>query len=185
MSNWNESLEEWKQLNKLGRFDEADALYFEKLFAMVIERFVAANEMRRDNEALISLLGFSQEPIILSAKAIQPSHHVVLVTSRDIDTRRIKEYLQPEPQFRELRRDESQTLYSLLKEVIVEFPTHNITIDITGGKKSMVAVASIFARDYGCRLIYVDTSVYLKDLRKPEPGAEILQTVYQGMGEVN
>ena len=44
----------------------------------------------------------------------------------------------------------------------------------------MVAIAAIFARDYGCRLVYVDTSNYIKEWRKPEPGSELLEVVYEG-----
>jgi hypothetical protein len=42
----------------------------------------------------------------------------------------------------------------------------------------MVASASIFGKDYGCRIVYVDFSEYIKDLRKPMPGSEILNVVY-------
>jgi hypothetical protein len=53
-----------------------------------------------------------------------------------------------------------------------------LPIYITGGKKSTVAIAAIFARDFGCRLSYVDFSVYIKELRKPLPTSEILNILY-------
>ena len=65
-----------------------------------------------------------------------------------------------------------------MKEQLVLNPDPQITVDITGGKKSMVASASIFGKDYGCRIVYVDFSDYIKDLRKPMPGSEILNIVY-------
>ena len=42
----------------------------------------------------------------------------------------------------------------------------------------MVAAASIFGKDYGCKIVYVDFAEYLKELRKPLPGSEIMNIVY-------
>ena len=70
------------------------------------------------------------------------------------------------------------TLYKALKESLILNPSSNITLDITGGKKSMVAAASIFGKDYGCKIVYVDFAEYLKELRKPLPGSEIMNIVY-------
>lgn len=65
-----------------------------------------------------------------------------------------------------------------MKEQLVLNPNSQITVDITGGKKSMVASASIFGKDYGCRIVYVDFAEYIKELRKPLPGSEFLNIVY-------
>lgn len=62
------------------------------------------------------------------------------------------------------------TIYKALKESLILNPNSNMTLDITGGKKSMVAAASIFGKDYGCKIVYVDFKEYLKELRKPMPG---------------
>jgi hypothetical protein len=45
----------------------------------------------------------------------------------------------------------------------------------------MVAAAAIFGKDYGSRVVYVDFCEYLKDLRKPIPGTEKLDVVYNPM----
>ena len=70
------------------------------------------------------------------------------------------------------------TIYKALKEQLVLNPSSQITLDITGGKKSMVASAAIFGKDYGCKIVYVDFAEYIKNLRKPMPGSEILNIVY-------
>jgi hypothetical protein len=57
-------------------------------------------------------------------------------------------------------------------------PAREYAIDITGGKKSMVASASIFAKEYNFNVLYVDYSEYNPDLRRPTPGSEILNWVY-------
>ena len=57
-------------------------------------------------------------------------------------------------------------------------PATQYAIDITGGKKSMVASASIFARDYNFNVLYVDYDEYIPQLRRPMPGSEILNLVY-------
>jgi hypothetical protein len=54
----------------------------------------------------------------------------------------------------------------------------NYMINVTGGKKSMVASASIFARDYNASIIYVDTEAFDSNLRRPIPGSEFLNLVY-------
>jgi len=42
----------------------------------------------------------------------------------------------------------------------------------------MVAAAAIFGKDYRCKITYVDFEEYIKELRKPMPGSEILNVVY-------
>ena len=42
----------------------------------------------------------------------------------------------------------------------------------------MVATASIFGKDYGCQIVYVDFTEYMQDLRKPMPGSEMLNLIY-------
>ena len=80
-----------------------------------------------------------------------------------------------------IKKDDFQTVYKTIKESLCDYPTRNITIDITGGKKSMVASAAIFGKDYGSNIVYVDFAEYLKDLRKPVPGTELLNLVYSPM----
>ena len=177
--NWASLIEQWKQLHSEGSFDLANQFYYDELFDTVVERFKDNFSLSRDQETLISLLGFSPEPIILTAKALNPKNHYIITTKNIDNFEKINEYLDLEPIIKNVEENDFSRIYNALNEVVVDHPTRNITIDITGGKKSMVSTASIFARDFGSQLIYVDFDVYLKDFRKPLPGTEKLVISYR------
>lgn len=173
-------LQEWLDLGNLGKFERAQELYFEKLFDSVIDNFCKeySNTMPSGG-SLFSVLGFSPEPIILTAKAIQPDIHIIFTTNnQNIDNSYLEKFLHSNYEIIYLNDESFESLYKAMKEQLVLNPNPQMTIDITGGKKSMVATASIFGKDYGCRIVYVDFLDYIKALRKPMPGSEILNIVY-------
>jgi hypothetical protein len=173
-------LQEWLDLANTGKFERAQELYFEKLFEAVIINF--SNEYNNalpSGGTLFSVLGFSPEPIILTAKAIQPETHVIFTTNNQkVDNSYLEKFLDSNYELIYLNDESFESMYMAMKEQLVLNPDSQITVDITGGKKSMVASAAIFGKDYGCRIVYVDFSEYIKDLRKPMPGSEILNVVY-------
>lgn len=173
-------LQEWLDLAKNGKFEKAQELYFEKLFEAVINNFSDKNGNKLPKGGtLFSVLGFSPEPIILTAKAIQPEKHIIFTTNNQkVDNSYLEKFLESNYELIYLSDESFESMYRAMKEQLVLNPNSQITIDITGGKKSMVASASIFGKDYGCRIVYVDFSEYIKDLRKPMPGSEILNEVY-------
>ena len=173
-------LEEWLDLAKNGKFDRAQELYFEKLFEAVILNFcIEYGNTLPSGGTLFSVLGFSPEPIILTAKAIQPKTHIIFSTNNQkVDNSYLEKFLESNYELIYLNDESFESMYRAMKEQLVLNPDSQITVDITGGKKSMVASASIFGKDYGCRIVYVDFSEYIKDLRKPMPGSEILNVVY-------
>ncbi|WP_445957298.1 hypothetical protein [Yeosuana sp.] len=174
-------LDEWKELASHGNFKLAENLYFEKLFPEVIERFAASYSslFTGDQEILISMLGYSPEPLILTAKAVKPTKHYIVTTEiRDDIISRIEEYLESDFELIILKDSSFSTVYRTLKELFLKVDSDNITLDITGGKKSTVASAAIFGKDYRAKITYVDFSEYIKELRKPLPGSEILNIVY-------
>ncbi len=173
-------LQEWLDLAKNGKFEKAQELYFEKLFEAVINNFQEnySNTLPQGG-TLFSVLGFSPEPIILTAKAVQPETHIIFTTNNQkVDNSYLEKFLESSYELIFLNDESFESMYKAMKEQLVLNPNSQITIDITGGKKSMVASASIFGKDYGCRIVYVDFSEYIKDLRKPMPGSEILNVVY-------
>jgi hypothetical protein len=173
-------LQEWLDLANTGKFERAQELYFEKLFDAVIINF--SNEYNNalpSGGTLFSVLGFSPEPIILTAKAIQPETHVIFTTNNQkVDNSYLEKFLDSNYELIYLNDESFESMYMAMKEQLVLNPDSQITVDITGGKKSMVASAAIFGKDYGCSIVYVDFSEYIKDLRKPMPGSEILNVVY-------
>ena len=173
-------LNEWLSLARSGNFEKAQEIYFEKLFASVIDNFkVKYRDLLPKGGILFSLLGFSPEPIILTAKTIEPEKHVIFTTNNKGEGNNyLEKYLGSNYEMIYLKDELFNSIYRALKEQLILNPSSQITLDITGGKKSMVASAAIFGKDYGCRIVYVDFADYIKDLRKPLPGSEILNVVY-------
>jgi hypothetical protein len=171
---------EWLELSRSGNFEKAQEIYFEKLFAMVIEQFKSSNErLIPKGGILFSVLGYSPEPIILTAKAIEPDVHIIFTTNNKSEgSSYLEKYLGTSYEMVLLEEETFTAIYGALKEQLMLQPSSHITLDITGGKKSMVASAAIFGKDYGCKIVYVDFKEYIKDLRKPLPGSEILNIVY-------
>ncbi len=174
-------LNEWLTLAKSGNFQKAQEIYYEKLFEEVIEKFKNTNgPLLRKGGILFSILGYSPEPIILTAKALEPHNHIIFTTGNKPEgVNYLEKYLESEYEMIYLEDESFQTIYKALKEQLVLNPSSKITLDITGGKKSMVAAASIFGKDYGCQIVYVDFTEYIKELRKPMPGSEVLNLVYE------
>lgn len=173
-------LNEWLELANSGNFNKAQELYYENLFEAVIDNF--KNNYQNiipSGGVLFSILGFSPEPIILTAKAVNPEKHIIFTTNSKSDgDNYLEKFLDSNYNMIYIENENFETIYKALKENLILNPNSNITLDITGGKKSMVAAASIFGKDYGCKIVYVDFKEYLKELRKPMPGSEILNIVY-------
>ena len=173
-------LNEWLQLARSGNFEKAQEIYFEKLFAAVIDNFKEKHDgIIQKGGILFSILGFSPEPIILTAKTVEPEIHVIFTTNNQSEgSDYLEKYLESNYEMVYLSDDKFETMYKALKEKLYLNPSSQITLDITGGKKPMVASAAIFGKDYGCKIVYVDFVDYIKDLRKPMPGSEVLNIVY-------
>lgn len=172
--------DEWLSLAKHGNFNLAEKLYFDKLFPEIITNFQKKySSIFDEGEVLISILGFSPEPIILTANAVNPIKHYIITTEHKEDViAKIEDFLKHDYNIIILRDTSFNTIYKSLKEILYENESSKITLDITGGKKSMVASAAIFGKDYRCKITYVDFEEYIKELRKPMPGSEILNVVY-------
>lgn len=173
-------LNEWLQLARSGNFEKAQEIYFEKLFAAVIDNFKEKHDnILTKGGILFSILGFSPEPIILTARTVEPQIHVIFTTNNQSEgSDYLEKYLESNYEMVHLPDEKFETIYKALKEQLYLNPSSLITLDITGGKKSMVASAAIFGKDYGCKIVYVDFADYIKDLRKPMPGSEVLNIVY-------
>lgn len=172
--------EEWLELANQGKFALAEDLYYEKLFPEIISHFENVYKSSfSDNEVLISILGYSPEPIILTTRALKPVKHYIITNElREDIISRIESFIENDFKIVTLTDSSFSTIYKSLKEIIYDLQTTKLTLDITGGKKSMVAAASIFGKDYRCKILYVDSKEYIKELRKPMPGSEYLNVVY-------
>lgn len=180
-----ENVEKWFELSRSGQFQEAKDFYFEVLFENVIDNFIETTKGKAKKvDVLFSVLGFTPEPIILTQRALEAKTHVIFYTNNE-NNRFEKEinpylskYLTSDYKLVELADASFQTIYRTLGEQMKLLPASEYAIDITGGKKSMVASAAIFARDFNFNVLYVDYTSYNPDLRRPTPGTEVLNWVY-------
>lgn len=176
------NIDRWLELQKSGKAKDAKKFYYDKLFDNVLHRF---NEKESDNikeqvDVLFSILGYSPEPVVMAANLFRPKKHIIFQdqqVSQNVENAQIiTKYLQGTI-FVTLHDESFAFIYDTLKEQLTLHPGH-CTINITGGKKSMAASAGIFARDFSCNLIYIDYYDYDPGSRRPLPGSEYLNLVY-------
>ncbi|MCS2946973.1 hypothetical protein NXX54_00690 [Bacteroides sp. BFG-638] len=185
-NNFQAHVSEWKEMNQTGRFAEARQYYFDQLFAEVIVNFEnrVVNDwpLERPIDVLFSVLGFTPEPIILAARALKPRKHVIFhdkeVAFNEDNIRFLPKFLPDGFERVELPDESFSSIYDIMKQQMAFNAGRNYTINITGGKKSMVASSSIFARDFNSSVIYVDYDKYDPNLRRPLPGTERINLVY-------
>lgn len=176
------NVSQWLELQKSGKIKEAKRFYYDELFDNVLQRFneKEADKIKEPVDVLFSILGYSPEPIVLAANLFHPKKHIIFqdqqVSQNVENTQIISKYLQGTVVVT-LRDETFGCIYDTLKEQFVLHSGH-CTINITGGKKSMAASAGIFARDFSCNLIYIDYNDYDPESRRPLPGSEYLNLVY-------
>ncbi len=177
-------VEKWLKLNQEGHFQEAKDLYFDSLFAAIIDDFKERTKGRfGKGGVLFSILGYTPEPIILTQQALEPDKHIIFYSKNGdrFDNEilpYLEKYLTSNYELVEFEDTSFDTIYKVMKEQMALNYSREYYVDITGGKKSMVASAAIFARDYDCNLLYVDYDDYIAELRRPRPGTEDLLLVY-------
>ena len=99
--NFELDIRQWLDLSKGGKAKEAKDFYYENLFDTVIERFEKNNQQVISGssvDVLISILGFSPEPIVLGAKLLKPKTHIIIhdagVSLNEENNRIISKYLE-------------------------------------------------------------------------------------------
>ncbi|MGB9628157.1 MAG: TIGR02710 family CRISPR-associated CARF protein [Thermodesulfobacteriota bacterium] len=186
-----EKVNYWKEL-MLNDRQKAKSFYYDSLFPEIIDRFLQKSQSLSRYHFLISLLGFSPEPIILFLRAIRPQK-VLFIHSEETE-----EYLDAIQKWtglsltqviRETVNSSDPTgVYKSIKEFASGKDPKEILIDITGGKKSMVGGAAIAGNLLGIDTGYVDYSEYLSDLKQPRPGTEfpnILRNPFYVFGDID
>lgn len=187
---FNEKIGHWKQLFKTKR-EEADQFYFNSMFEDVINRFLLRGKGLEKYRFLISLLGFSPQPVILFICAIKPEK-VLFVHSEETES-----YLDVIQQWTGLKlaqvvkeqvdSSDPTGVYKVIKEFVTPRNPREILLDITGGKKAMVGGAAMAGNLLGIDTGYVDNERHLPDLRQPEPGSEypnVLKNPFYVLGDI-
>jgi CRISPR-associated protein (TIGR02710 family) len=172
---------QWQELLTAGNSQAADALYRDEIFPAVRRHFATEYANRIETGILISLVGMSPEPLILTISALKPEK-VIFVVSAESENYldRIVEETQLLPsRFARFRIDSStaEAVYEVIYKTYQQNRGKAIAIDITGGKKAMVGGAAQAAAMINAQLLYVDYAEYLPHLRKPKPFSEFLSVL--------
>ena len=175
-------------------YDDAKIFYANKILPQLIERIKTVDPVGRyfrENggvDTLFSVLGMTPAPIVLTQQALQPKHHIIFY-DKNVKVREdhVLAHLSSNPTYVMLKDETFGTIYETMKEMLVVSGGGNFIIDITGGKKSMTAAASIFAKDFDFNIVYVDmlnAGDYIKAIHQVRPGCEALNLVYSPLRDL-
>lgn len=139
-------------------------------------------------DTLFSVLGMTPAPIVITQHALQPKNHIIFYDQNiKIKEDKILSHLTSNPTFVMLKDETFGTIYEKMKEMLIVSGGGNMAIDITGGKKSMTAAASIFAKDFDFNIVYVDMTApgaYIPAIHQARPGCERLNLVYSPLRDL-
>jgi len=138
-------------------------------------------------KGIIFTVGFSAEPIILNIIALKPECVYFIYTresERVLDLIFKETNIKPTQYKRELMpRDSAADSYNLVKKglkFLMEekgLSKEKIALDPTGGTKIMSVGCGIAASIFNTDIIYVNNKKYNPELRRPEPGSELLVNI--------
>lgn len=181
--NLKQKTNEWMQLERktLEQYRKAEDFYENHLMSLIVDDFVKRNKglVTEEVKYLVLSVGTSYEPMVLNINLLKPKRILFLYTEKsEIILNKVVKHcgLQPN-QFSKSLVSETNPLdiYREIKKCYLEWkkPT-NMYIDFTGGTKAMSAAAAMAASIIDVQLVYIGTTDYLADFRKPNPGSEEL-----------
>lgn len=177
-----ELAEDWKRLERQTAEQrlEADSYYENFLMEPIIQTFVENHaDQKTSVECLILSVGTSYEPLVLNIKLLAPQKILFLYTKAS------EEYLDKVVKYCDLNQarykksivheTEPLDIYREIKKAYLDWnKPEKIFIDFTGGTKAMSVAAAMAGVMIGVQLLYVGSTNYLVDFRKPDPGTEKL-----------
>ena len=182
--------EKWKALER--KTDKqrvkAEDFYETKLMKLIEEEFVANNSSKvyEKVEYLIMSVGTSYEPLVLDIRLLQPGRVLFLYTEKTesildkvvkhcgLDVMRYSKH--------EVNETDPLDIYREIKAAYLKWNRPDkMYIDFTGGTKSMSAAAAMAGAVINVQLVYIGSTQYLTDFRKPEPGSETLYFISNPM----
>ena len=133
--NFKEKVEQWKSLFRTEK-EKAEDFYYGELFDDVIGSFVSKSENLKKYRFLISLLGFSPQPVILFLKAVQPEKALFLYSE---DTESFLDTIQKwtgltlsQVEKKRVNSSDPTGVYRAIKEFTSSRNPKEILLDITG-----------------------------------------------------
>lgn len=171
--NLDENVKKWIGLAKKDK-SGADKFYYDQIFPEVSDKF-AQNYRLKDYDYLISLVGFSERPVIFSLLAIKPKNVLFLFTEETKDKipfilEKVNLSLSLIEKVKISANSEDE-IHKVISQFAGDKDKSKILIDITGGKKSMIGAAAQIAALLRIDAGYIDGE-YIHDLRQPKPGTE-------------
>ena len=185
--------EKWKALER--KTDKqrvkAEDFYETKLMKLIEEEFVANNSSKvyEKVEYLIMSVGTSYEPLVLDIRLLQPGRVLFLYTEKTesildkvvkhcgLDVMRYSKH--------EVNETDPLDIYREIKAAYLKWNRPDkMYIDFTGGTKSMSAAAAMAGAVINVQLVYIGSTQYLTDFRKPEPGSETLYFISNPHGGI-
>ncbi len=195
MTQLEQYIEQW--INETGnpdRHDEAKKFYAEKIMPELLvklrETDLVGMQLRKNGgvDTLFSVLGMTPAPIVITQHLLQPKNHVIFYDKNiKVKDDKILAHLDSNPTYVMLEDESFGTIYETMKEMLIVSEGGNMVIDITGGKKSMTAAASIFAKDFDFSIVYVDMNApgsYIPAIHQTRPGCERLNLVYSPLRDL-
>lgn len=175
--------EKWKCLERktTKQRERAENFYETKLMKLIEEEFIAnnSNKVYEKVDYLIMSVGTSYEPLVLDIQLLQPKRILFLYTERtQYILNKIVKYCKLDAvtySKRRVHETDPLDIYREIKAAYLKWDRPDkLYIDFTGGTKSMSAAAAMAGAVINVQLIYIGTTQYLTDFRKPEPGTEEL-----------
>ena len=187
-----EALEKWKQ----ARREDRDKIYADIILPIFKEEFASKPlegwpyDEKPEIDALISVLGFSWQPLVLMSIWINPKYLLVIGTEESISIKvngkTIADLVSelagiPRSEIELFRSGDNELeIYRKVKEFVTRKNVEHgkIAVDLTGGKKYMSAVTALAGFLTGCLLMYVDYKEYDPSLRAPLPFSEYPKLIH-------
>lgn len=175
--------EKWKGMERktFAQREKAEAFYETHVMKLVEKDFVRRNKEKAGESVngLIMSVGTSYEPIVLTISLFKPAHILFLYTELTEETiDKVVSYCHLKPSSfasRKVGETDPISIYSEIKKAYLHWnKPRQLYIDFTGGTKAMSAACALAGSVIDVRLVYVGTTDYLKDFRKPNPGSETL-----------
>src|SRR3989344_4560732 len=175
--------ENWLELVKNTKTDEANSLYWEKLFPLIEKQFFENNELKGEYDWLILPVGLESSYYILLIKAIKPKNVYFLGTGefkRDFLDKIIEKaglkasrYIVDTLEYEEM---DIADVYEKIRKHLDLFYNKKVILDLTRGKRIMSVGAGIVGAFFGFDLVYVDEE-WIDEIKRGLPGTEKLVMV--------
>lgn len=175
--------QEWMQLERktLEQRRMADEFYETNLMDLIEKEYVRRNKEKVFEvvDYMVISVGTSYEPIVLNIHLFKPQRILFLYTEQSVSIldKVVLHCKLEQASYEKSRISETNPLeiYREIKKSYLEWnKPEKMYIDFTGGTKAMSVAAAMAGAMIDVQLVYVGTTDYLSDFRKPNPGSETL-----------